>query len=390
MQKVRSITLFRRVDLENNLYDFLVIGGGPVGLFAAIELSNSGKSVALLEKKNFPVDKVCGEGIMPLGQLLLKKNGLSFSSSQSKPFVGIDYFEKRELKAHLTFNQLTGIAVRRTELSDKLKEKALSLGVKIIENATYLGHNQNSNNISCHYNCEGETRALKCQKIIAADGIHSSVRKYLGLKSKFLAYERIGFRWHLQMKPLSDTVQVFWSKGTEAYITPVGDNQIEIALLTFKKSHQKINYYELIDNFPHLKKLIKGQIPRGIKGYGPFPLQMKKMISSNVIFIGDAFAFIDGITGDGLSFGFLQGHLLAKLSNDLETFEKEVINYFRTYKLITYSALLMSYSPLLRKIIYSYPLKKILKIVFNYHFTHGLPLIDDDRPIDKAKQLSLT
>ncbi len=56
--------------------DLLVVGGGPVGLATAIEAAQAGMSAAVLERRGSPVDKACGEGLMPSARASLHRLGV--------------------------------------------------------------------------------------------------------------------------------------------------------------------------------------------------------------------------------------------------------------------------------------------------------------------------
>src|SRR5918911_4350702 len=68
--------------------DLLVVGGGPVGLATAIEGVLAGLSVVVLERRGSPVDKACGEGLMPAARSALDRLGVEVSGRE---FTGIRY-----------------------------------------------------------------------------------------------------------------------------------------------------------------------------------------------------------------------------------------------------------------------------------------------------------
>ena len=72
------------------MIDLLIAGGGPVGLAAAIEARLLGLTVAVIEPRNAPIDKACGEGLMPGAVSLLAGLGVQ---PVGHPFAGIGYYQ---------------------------------------------------------------------------------------------------------------------------------------------------------------------------------------------------------------------------------------------------------------------------------------------------------
>ena len=67
---------------EHN-YDVIIIGGGPARLFAGIACARNELRTLVLEKQTYPIDKACGEGIMPLGVNNFKKLGVAHFPERS-------------------------------------------------------------------------------------------------------------------------------------------------------------------------------------------------------------------------------------------------------------------------------------------------------------------
>jgi flavin-dependent dehydrogenase len=119
----------------------------------------------------------------------------------------------------------------------------------------------------------------------------------------------MGARQHIFQRPWSPYVEVYWAQnhsGIEAYVTPVSQNKIEIAFLWYQ--HQLAAgpqlFLKLIEHFPELREKIDlNLLANDFKAYGPFGSTHHQFNFKNISFLGDAFGFFDGITGEGLSMG---------------------------------------------------------------------------------------
>ncbi len=104
----------------------IVVGGGPVGLACAIEARLDGMDVLVVEPRTDPVDKACGEGLMPGALSALHRIGVD---PPGRPLAGIAYIDRASRVEH-RFAERPGRGVRRTVLHSALAERAESLGAR--------------------------------------------------------------------------------------------------------------------------------------------------------------------------------------------------------------------------------------------------------------------
>ena len=80
----------------HEIWDLVVVGGGPAGLAVAIVAAEQGLSVVVVERRDFPPDKACGEGVLPPGVKALQRLGIAnrFDRSTSYPFAGIRFIQE--------------------------------------------------------------------------------------------------------------------------------------------------------------------------------------------------------------------------------------------------------------------------------------------------------
>src|SRR5258708_3263553 len=106
----------------------VIIGGGPAGIAAAIAANQIGLRSVVLDARMPPVDKHCGEGILPHGVAALHKLGICLDANTALPFAGIRFLDE-ESEVHAEFGGESGFALRRTRLHQLLTARAFTVGV---------------------------------------------------------------------------------------------------------------------------------------------------------------------------------------------------------------------------------------------------------------------
>ena len=112
------------------MHQVIVAGGGPAGLAAAIAARQAGLDVSVFDCARPPIDKACGEGIMPDGLAALQRLGVTIPPELACTFRGIRFLDELH-SVEATFANGTGYGVRRVVLHDLLADHAAALGVKL-------------------------------------------------------------------------------------------------------------------------------------------------------------------------------------------------------------------------------------------------------------------
>jgi flavin-dependent dehydrogenase len=278
--------------------DLLVVGGGPAGLATAVRARLAGLTATVLDRSHPPIDKACGEGLMPDAVVRLKEIGVE---PRGFPFRGIRYFDG-DVMAEGLFPQAGGLGVRRTELHQALVRRAEEVGVDLHwgVKATGLGAGE----------VETEQGIFAARWIVGADGLLSRVRRWAGLEDGEGPCRRFGVRRHFQVAPWSDFVEVYWGPACEAYVTPVAADEVGIALLW---SGGKEDFESLLAHLPLLKEKIAGApaVSRD-RGAGPLHQRVRGVCRGNVLLVGDAAGYLDAITGEGLAVALHQSAALVE------------------------------------------------------------------------------
>jgi flavin-dependent dehydrogenase len=285
--------------------DLLVVGGGPAGLATAIRARLAGLSAVVLDRSHPPIDKACGEGLMPDAVARLREIGVE---PRGLPFRGIRYFDG-DLVAEGTFPHAGGLGVRRTELHEALVRRAEEVEVDLRWDVKAEGLGPEG--------VKTDQGTFRARWIAGADGLLSHVRRWAGLEAKEGPIRRFGVRRHFAMAPWSDFVEVYWGPGCEAYVTPVSGGEVGIAMLW---SGDKAGFDALLARIPALHARIAG-VPAASRDRGAGPLHQRVRIvrRGNVALVGDAGGYLDAITGEGLAVALHESAALidAVLKGDL-------------------------------------------------------------------------
>ncbi|MFB8075627.1 NAD(P)/FAD-dependent oxidoreductase [Streptomyces californicus] len=267
------------------MIDLLVAGGGPAGLAAAIRAASAGLEAVVVEPRATPVDKACGEGIMPGGVAALRALGVRVGGRELR---GIRYTDGRH-SAEAAFRDGPGAGVRRTELHTALRERAAALGVRVVD-AKVHGVRQDEHAVTA--------AGLTARWLIAADGLHSPLRRALGLDRPASGPGRYGLRRHYPVAPWTDHVEVHWSPHGEAYVTPVGDRLVGVAVL----SRDRRPYDGHLAAFPALAARL-ADVPGAttVRGAGPLRQSARDRRAGRVLLVGDAAGYVDALTGEGIA-----------------------------------------------------------------------------------------
>jgi flavin-dependent dehydrogenase len=292
------------------LADLLIVGGGPAGLATAIRARLAGLGATVIDRSRPPIDKACGEGLMPDAVARLREIGVV---PRGLLFRGIRYFD-RGIVAEGLFPQAGGLGVRRTELHEALVRRAEEVGVDLRWGVKAEGLREGG--------VETDQGILTAGWIVGADGLRSRVRQWAGLDGDAGPLLRYGVRRHFAMAPWSDFVEVYWGPDCEAYVTPVAADQVGIAFLW---SGRKADFDALLASLPELRARVAGAPPASRdRGTGPLSQRARAVRQGNLALVGDAAGYFDAITGEGLAVALHESAALveALVAGDLDRYAR--------------------------------------------------------------------
>jgi menaquinone-9 beta-reductase len=285
----------------NTQSEVIVVGAGPAGIVAAIAAQKRGQHVIVLDARKPPIDKPCGEGILPQGIAALTKLGISLPAEHTFPFRGIRFAdEKHSIGA--TFEGAPGLSVRRVKLHQLLAEHAVEAGVEFRWGARVTQIDE--------HKVSTPLESFSYDWMIGADGQNSQVRKWAGLEPHVTRKKRFGFCSHFDVQPWSDVAEVHWTRGCQIFITPMRGHEVGVAVIS---RDPQLRFHKAIQKFPFLQEKLRGAAQTTRELGDTTGLRILPAVTrGRVALIGDASGTVDAVTGHGLSLSFQQAISLAE------------------------------------------------------------------------------
>jgi 2-polyprenyl-6-methoxyphenol hydroxylase-like FAD-dependent oxidoreductase len=285
--------------------EVLIVGGGMAGLALAAELGAQGLPVAVVDAAPLPRDKVCGEGLMPLGVDALRRLGLSPQSLPGAPFRGLEYRTAHQA-VRLDFPPgAVGWGMRRTALIPVLdalarrhpsvSHHADAVREPIREGEAIVG-------------VRGVKASYRAPVVIAADGVKSSLARRAGLTLRVRSY-RMGLRRHFrcagEAPPARVRVGLF--PPHDVYLTPVGEGELLATTLTDRAGFRAIaeDYEGFLRQSPFAPAFREARpVSRQLGWYHPLFVPQRYHVGG-MLLVGDAGGGADPCLGLGMSLALL-------------------------------------------------------------------------------------
>jgi|SRR5579862_3631570 len=298
--------------------DVFVAGGGPAGLAAAIAARREGFEVMVADPAIPPIDKACGEGVMPDGVAAARELGIELEGLEAFRFPGIRFHHRGD-SVDARFPHGEGLGIRRTVLHNFLTSLAADAGVRMawgarVQGLTADGVLVNGNQVAARW-------------ILGADGGNSQVRKWAGLDGCVHQRRRFGFRRHYRggdnfAESFSGGfMEIHWGETCQVYITPVAANEVCVVVIS---SDPHLRLDAALEQVPEVARRLP-EACGGERGAVSMTRRLRAVSSGRVALIGDASGSVDAITGDGLCLLFQQAGALAvaMAADDLQLYQCE-------------------------------------------------------------------
>ncbi|MDI1255382.1 MAG: NAD(P)/FAD-dependent oxidoreductase [Flavobacterium sp.] len=292
------------------IFDVAVVGSGPSGVSAALELAKSGLSTVIIEKETLPRYKTCGGGFVYRG---LRNIPFDIASVVEREFCSTDvFFDSIGVKVTTERNFPIITMVMRDAFDNLIVEKAIENGAVLLQGQAVL-------NIvfdGTMQTIQTSEETIQAQFIIAADGALSPVAKMTGWTETRTLIPALEYEIEV---PEADFERLSQTVRFDVDAVPMGygwcfpkKNHLSIGVGVISKKNKKI------DLKAHYRRYLATLgITTVIKeaGFGfviPISPRTDGFVSKNVFLIGDAAGFADPIVAEGISNAILSGILAAK------------------------------------------------------------------------------
>jgi menaquinone-9 beta-reductase len=345
--------------------DVCIVGGGPAGLAAAIALAQRGFAVQVVDSARPPIDKACGEGLMPDALDALRALGIELPPATGAPFRGIRFVDAAH-SVSADFITGPGIAVRRTILHRLLMERAEAAGVSLWWGAKHVHLAPGGVSIN--------GTISKAQYVIGADGQNSAIRRQAGLDHHVRERRRFGFRRHYRVPAWSTYMDLHWGPDCQIYVSAVGQDELCVTLIGSKPN---VRLEDALHYFPALRERLRRATPVSTERGGlSVSRTLRRVARGHIALIGDASGSVDAITGEGVCVSLKQALALAGAlaMGDLNTYERSHRALLRRPRLMSRVLLAMgSHARLLHlavKALRKQP--RVFESLLSFHMGSGL------------------
>lgn len=280
--------------------DLLVVGGGPAGLASAIAAAQKGLRVAVVDSRKPPINKPCGEGLLPQAVESLGRLGIHLDAGAGYPFEGFRFVDDSH-SANALIPRGCALGLRRTVLHQMLVDRAEECGVELLWGASASNFESRGAWIG------GKFRPFRY--LIGADGQNSVVRSHARLGPRRTIERRFGFRRHYAVAPWTRLIEVHWARRSQMVVTPTSGGEICVSVFV-DDPHVRMD--RALAQFPEIAARLRGAEPTSTEAGSMLAFcKARAVVRGNVALVGDAGCTVDAVSGQGVSLALQQAGLLA-------------------------------------------------------------------------------
>ncbi|HSM02230.1 MAG TPA: geranylgeranyl reductase family protein [Acidimicrobiia bacterium] len=311
--------------------DVLVVGGGPAGTAAAHWLARAGHEVLVVEKKEYPREKTCGDGLTPRSILQLIDMGFDFSMPEFHRVHGLRAYSSElmielEWPDHPTLPAWGGV-IRRSDLDMQVAALAEKQGAVVQQHTTASPVVEAGRITAVDLAVNGSTERVEPGFVIVADGSLSRFGRALGaVRDKDRPYGLAARAYYTSPMAhdgfMESQLDLRDAEGATVpgygWVFPMGDGSVNVGVGVLSTFHRwkKVNTSNLMDAMvasapEHWGLTADSKLtdPRG--GKLPMSFSVGPLVGSNWLLVGDAAGAINPFNGEGIAYAYETGRMAA-------------------------------------------------------------------------------
>ncbi len=286
-------------------FDVAVVGSGPAGAACALRLARFGFAVALIDERAFPRPKLCGEylnlgAVRELGELGLG----DVLDATGSPLNGMRLFAHGEV-ADFAFSS-SAYSVSREILDERIRAEALASGAQAIAGRLQSVARSDFGVETTVLQPSGEILEISTRYLVGADGMRSTVARLCDLSAP-VADGRFAIGGHYEGLALSHWIEMYASGNGYIALNPLTDESAN-AVFVLSREHLMRARKDLGDELTRFSvavtdgsRRVENERLQGKRNsIGPISVRTSQPAAKNVLLVGDAAAFVDPFTGQGV------------------------------------------------------------------------------------------
>lgn len=331
----------------------IVVGGGPAGSSTAFFLARAGVDVTLLDRAQFPRDKVCSEYLSPQASRILasmdalgdieatgpaRLSGMRVHAPNGATIHG-EFVAQHGFKGYSD----KGLAIRRTILDEILLDRARRAGVNVEEGVRVVDVMRNSRGgvtgvITAGPN--GGQNERPATLVVGADGLRSVIGRRLGLIRPSRWPRRIALVAHYSgVEGVSDFGEMHVGRDGYCGVANVGNDLTNVAVVVpvSRAAEVAIDRTEFLESWiaerpPIAARFASATRVTPVRATGPFASSARRAWVPGAALVGDAAEFYDPFTGEGIYTALRGGEILAGLIAEARGEHGDLVQALREYE----------------------------------------------------------
>ena len=289
------------------MFDVAIVGGGPAGASCAAFCAAAGLRTAVLERENFPREKVCGDCINPACWPVLRRldlaehvRALPHGKLDHVDFIGIN---GRRVTVDLPAGDDAEIAIKRSSFDQLVLKRARELGATVFESATVTALTSPDPR-TAYWKITASEETITARTLVAADGRNSTVARLCGLLPRPVK-ERVALQTHLPLPPdFGDRVVLEFRPEGYSGQAPVGEGELNLCLVSVPKQIASLRAWA--------ERRFNISPNHSWRTITPLTREPISPAQPSLFFVGDSARVVEPFTGEGIYYALASGELAAK------------------------------------------------------------------------------